>query len=163
LTHSIPISARQAAQIFASLRKAFTPLSHLHAPLHVGYVDSQTLARLKYHTTEPQPIYLLQQGIWHAAVRDLGNLGELADDEMANFVHPFEATRNLLTGARQQIDYLAKFLEQIIEQPNAAHILERCLREPETRTVWMVRQSGLGFPTEQEIDQALDQVHGKAD
>jgi hypothetical protein len=163
LSHAIPLSTRQSAQIFASLRKAFTPLSHLHAPLHVGYVDSQTLVRLSYYTSEPQPIYLLQQGIWHVAVRGLGDKGELADAEMADFINPLEAARNLLTSARQQLDGLAAFLEQIAVQPNAAHILERCLREPETRTVWMVQQSGTRFPTEQEIDQALDQVHGHSD
>jgi hypothetical protein len=29
--------------------------------------------------------------------------------------------------------------------------------------LWMTLKSGAAFPTEQEIDQALDQVHGKAD
>ena len=159
MTHTIPVTARQAAQILASLRKAFTPLSHLHAPLHVGYVDSQTLAGLKYHTLEPQPIYLLQQGIWHAAVKGLGDLGQLADDEMAGFVNPFDATRNLLASARENIDALSHFLDRITKQPNAAHILERCLRESETRTVWMVRSD---LKTEQEIDELLDQIHGQA-
>lgn len=163
MNHSIPFTTRQAAQIFASLRKALTPLSHLmQAPLHVGYIDSQTLARLHHFTTEPQPIYL-KAGIWHAAVRGLGDKGKFEDDEMADFVDPFEATRNLLASARQNIDWLVKFLEQVAKQPNAAHILERCIREPETRTLWMTLKSGAAFPTEQEIDQALDQVHGKAD
>ena len=127
----------------------------------MGNVDSKTLARLNHYTTEPQPIYLLQQGIWHAAIEGLGDLGQLADDEMADFVHPFDAARNLLNSARQNIDALSEFLEQIAQQSNAAHILERCVRESVTRTVWMVRRNGRKFPTEQEIDQVLDQIQGK--
>jgi hypothetical protein len=153
------MSERQAKQLFADLRKAFTPLSGIGAPLQVGSVDSETLKRLNFYTTEPQPIYLLPQGIWHASVRGLGDLGKLADEEMLQFVDPFTAANNLLVAAQQMFKGCQSFVEELAAQPNAAHILGRCLREPITRTLWM-SQSGRRFPSEEEINELLDKFAG---